>query len=217
MMDGAWDIVLHLDRHVAALSAAYGLWSYVLLFGVVFAETGLVVTTILPSDTVLFAAGAMAAKGMFPVWVLYPGFCLAAFAGDTVAYLVGVFLGDRFVSRGRIPFVSQEALAKAHEYYALHGGMTVVAARFVPILRLVVPLVGGVAGMAFPRFLAFNALGKVVWGAIYVFGGYFFGQIPWMEKNFAVVILVAMGVPFLVAGLRVAYVFWRQATRNSRG
>jgi membrane-associated protein len=214
-MTDAWDIVLHLDRHVAAISADYGLWSYVLLFGVVFAETGLIVTTILPSDTVLFAAGAMAAKGMFPLWALYPGFCLAAFAGDTVAYLAGVFLGDRFVSRGRIPFVSPEALAKAHEYYALHGGMTVVAARFVPILRLVVPLVGGVAGMPFPRFLAFNALGKAVWAAIYVFGGYFFGRIPWMEKNFAVVILVAMGVPFLAAGLRVAYVFWRQAIRKA--
>lgn len=216
-MDGAWDIVLHLDRHVAALSAAYGLWSYVLLFGVVFAETGLIVTTILPSDTVLFAAGAMAAKGMFPVWALYPGFCLAAFAGDTVAYLAGVFLGDRFVSRGRIPFVSQEALAKAHDYYARHGGMTVVAARFVPILRLVVPLVGGVAGMAFPRFLAFNALGKGIWAAIYVFGGYFFGQIPWMEKNFAVVILVAMGVPFLVAGLRVAWEMGKRKRRREGG
>jgi membrane-associated protein len=200
---------------VAAVSAAYGLWSYVLLFGVVFAETGLVVTTILPSDTVLFAAGAMAAKGLFPLWALYPGFCLAAFAGDTAAYLVGVFLGDRFVSRGKVPFVSPEALAKAHEYYARHGGMTVVAARFVPILRLVVPLSGGVAGMPFPRFLAFNALGKAIWAAIYVFGGYFFGRIPWMEKNFAVVILVAMGVPFLAAGLRVAYVFWRQTTRRA--
>ncbi len=149
-MTDAWDIVLHLDRHVAAISADYGLWSYVLLFGVVFAETGLIVTTILPSDTVLFAAGAMAAKGMFPLWALYPGFCLAAFAGATVAYLAGVFLGDRVVSRGRIPFVSPEALAKAHEYYALHGGMTVVAARFVPILRLVVPLVGGWPGCLFP-------------------------------------------------------------------
>ncbi|MFZ5811550.1 MAG: VTT domain-containing protein [Thermodesulfobacteriota bacterium] len=216
-MTDAWDIVLHLDRHVAAVSADYGLWSYVLLFGVVFAETGLVVTTILPSDTVLFAAGAMAAKGMFPLWALYPGFCLAAFAGDAAAYLAGVFLGDRFVSRGKVPFVSPEALAKAHEYYALHGGMTVVAARFVPILRLVVPLVGGVAGMALPRFLAFNALGKAVWAAIYVFGGYFFGRIPWMEKNFAVVILVAMGAPFLAAGLRVSYLFWRQATRRPKG
>jgi len=212
-----WDIVMHLDRHVAALGAEYGVWAYVLLFGVVFAETGLIVATILPSDTVLFAAGALAAKGVFPVWVLYAGFALAAFAGDYVNYLAGVFLGERFFVRGRVPCVSPKALMQAHDYYVRHGGMTVVAARFVPILRAVAPLTGGIVGMGTGRFLAYSAVGKAVWAAIYVFGGYFFGQIPWMEKNFAVVVLVAMGVPFVVAGLRVAWEMWKRKGRREGG
>jgi len=212
-----WDIVMHLDRHVAALGAEYGVWAYVLLFGVVFAETGLIVATILPSDTVLFAAGALAAKGVFPVWVLYAGFALAAFAGDYVNYLAGVFLGERFFVRGRVPCVSPKALMQAHDYYVRHGGMTVVAARFVPILRAVAPLTGGIVGMGTGRFLAYSAVGKAVWAAIYVFGGYFFGQIPWMEKNFAVVVLVAMGVPFVVAGLRVAWERWKRKGRREGG
>jgi membrane-associated protein len=209
-----WDVVMRLDQHVAALAAQYGLMAYAALFGVVFAETGLIIATILPSDTVLFAAGALAAKGIFPVWVLYAGFVLAAFAGDYVNYLAGVFLGERFFARGRVPFVTPEALAKAHDYYAAHGGMTVVAARFVPVLRGVAPLAGGVAGMGAREFLAYSACGKLLWAAIYVFGGYYFGQIPWMEKNFAVVALVAMGAPFLAGGLRVAWGFWKRKDRR---
>lgn len=212
-----WDVVMHLDRHVAALAAQYGPWAYAVLFGVVFAETGLIVTTILPSDTVLFAAGALAAKGVFPVWILYAGFALAAFAGDYVNYLAGGFLGERFFVRGRVPFVSPQALMQAHDYYARHGGMTVVAARFVPVLRAVAPLAGGIVGMETGRFLAYNALGKLIWTAIYVFGGFFFGQIPWMEHHFAVVVLVAMGVPFLAAGLRVAWEFWKGKGRREGG
>ena len=176
-----------------------------------FAETGLVIATILPSDTILFAAGGMASQGMFSLWVLFPGFLAAAFLGDAANYLAGRLLGKRFFYGRKIPFVSREALDKTHAYYEEHGGMTIVAARFVPVLRTLAPLAGGFTGMEPRPFLFYNALGKLIWTPLYLFGGYFFGQIPFIRDNFPLLILAAVGLPFCLAGLRIAWGMFHKA------
>ncbi len=204
---------MHVDQHLAALSAEYGAWIYALMFFVVFAETGFVIATILPSDTVLFAAGALAAQGRFSISLLFFGFFAAAFLGDALNFAVGRVLGAQFFSKRRVPFVSREALDKAHAYYAKNGGAAVVGSRFIPVLRSLAPLVGGVARMEPRRFLFFNAVGKLAWTPLYVFGGYFFGTVPWVRERFTVVILAAVGVPFLIALVRMS-VLWLRASRR---
>jgi membrane-associated protein len=216
MLQQAIDFVLHLDANLTALSAAYGVWAYALMFFVVFAETGLIIATALPSDTVLFAAGGMASQGIFAVWPLFFGFFAAAYLGDALNYYVGRLLGRRFFYGRKIPFVSREALDKTHAYYDEHGGMAIVAARFVPVLRALAPLVGGFAGMEPRPFLYYNMVGKIIWTPLYVFGGYFFGQIPFIRENFPLLILVAVGIPFCVAALRVAWLMFHKAV-NGKG
>lgn len=213
MLDGAWELILHLDRHVAEVVQSFGLWSYALLFGLVFAETGLVVATALPSDTLLFASGALAARGTLHVWTLFIGFFLAATAGDSLNYAIGRFLGRRFFHDGRVRVIKTEHIEAVHRYYERHGAMTIVAARFVPILRSLAPLVGGVVGLETGPFLRANLLGKLLWTPLYLFGGYYLGQLPWMRDNFALTMAVAMGVPFVAAGARAVWVFTRSEGR----
>jgi len=202
-----WDTVLHLDGHLLSLARDYGDWSYGLLFLVIFAETGLVIATALPSDTVLFAVGALAAQGVaFDVWLTLSLAALAAFLGDTLDFAIGRLLGRRHLAGHRIPFLSDQALAQAHGYYERHGGVTIVAARFVPVLRSLAPLAGGMVGMGWREFLYFNALGKLIWTPLYLFGGYFFGRIPWVRENFSVAIFFALGAPLLGVVARLLYV-----------
>jgi len=201
-----WDLFTHLESHLLALSAQYGLWVYGLMFLVVFAETGLVIATALPSDTVLFAVGALVSRGAdFSLWGTLFLTILAAFLGDTVNFACGRYLGGHFFARRKIPFLSPEALDKAHQYYELHGGVTIIAARFVPILRGVAPLVGGIVRMEWREFLKYNAIGKIIWTPLYLFGGYFFGQIPWVQQNFNVAIFFALGAPLLGVVARMVY------------
>ena len=202
-----WQYATHLEANLVGLLDAYGVWVYAVMFLVVFAETGFVVTAALPSDTVLFAVGALVARGAgFDIWATLGLLALAAFLGDTLNFACGRFLGARFFSRRSIPFVSPEALGKAHDYYERHGGLTLVAARFVPVLRAVAPLVGGVVRMEWKQFLVYNALGKALWTPLYLFGGYFFGQIPWVQANFGVAIFFALGAPLLGIVARMVYV-----------
>lgn len=201
-----WHLATHLDAELLALSAEYGSLVYALMFFVLFAETGFVVTTALPSDTVLFAVGALTARGAdFDLWWTLALMTLAAFLGDTLNFACGRFLGGHVLARRRLPLLPADALAKAHDYYARHGGTTIVAARFVPVLRGVAPLVGGAVGMGWREFLGYNALGKILWTPLYLFGGYFFGQIPWVRENFGVAIFFALGAPLLGVVARMVY------------
>lgn len=201
-----WQLAAHLENHLLDLAGAYGVWVYVAMFAVVFAETGLVVATALPSDTVLFAVGALAAKSaVFNLWVTLPLMMAAAFLGDAANFAWGRLLGAHVLARRKIPFLSPRSLAKAHDYYARHGAVTVVAARFVPVLRGLAPLVGGAVGMGWGEFLRYNALGKLLWTPLYLFGGYFFGQIPWVERNFSAAIFLALGAPLLGVLARALY------------
>ncbi len=201
----AWDIMAHLDVRLAGLAAADGWWVYAVILFVIFAETGFVVTAILPSDTVLFAAAALAAKGTLSFWPILLGGMFAAFCGDQCNYAIGRWLGRTVFARRGVPFVRPEHLAEAHRYYERHGALTVVAARFVPVLRSVAPLAGGISAMPWRTFTLCNALGKLPWAGIYVGGGYFLGSIPWFAANFPVVIMLAACLPFAVAGARLGF------------
>ncbi len=200
------DLMLHLDTRIAAASAEYGAYLYAILFFVIFAETGLVIAAALPSDTVLFAAGALAAQSVLSVWLLFFGGMLAAFLGDQLDYAVGVWLGKSFFATRELPGLRHKHFWEARRYYAKYGGATVIAGRFVPVLRCVAPLAGGMVGMPWRRFMIYNALGKLVWTPLFVFGGYFLGRIPWIAENFAMVILAALGLPFVMTGVRLAWV-----------
>ena len=190
------DIFMHLDKHLGGVIQNYGVWTYLILFLIIFCETGLVVTPILPGDSLLFAAGAFAATGSFHVLWLFVLLTIAAVLGDTVNYWVGKYLGDR-IEEKNLRFINREYLDKTHQFYERHGGKTIIIARFMPIIRTFAPFVAGVGKMNYFRFISYNVVGGVVWIASFVFGGYYFGNIPMVKKNFTLVILAIIFLSIL--------------------
>jgi membrane-associated protein len=184
----AMDFFLHLDRHLTEITAQYGTGTYVILFLIVFAETGLVVTPFLPGDSLLFAAGAIAALGGLDVRILVPLFLAAAFLGDNTNYFIGSRIGRRAFT-GNIRFVKQAYLRRTERFYERHGGKTVIMARFVPIVRTFAPFVAGLGHMRYARFIAFSLVGSVLWVGLFVVGGYLFGNLPAVKQNFSFVVL----------------------------
>jgi membrane-associated protein len=198
-MDVLIDLFVHLDRHLAELVQAYGVWIYAALFLVIFAETGLVVTPFLPGDSLLFAAGALAATGAFNIWLLIPLLIVAAVAGDAVNYAAGNAVGPRiFTSVDRTSFwqrlLNREHLAKAHAFFEKYGGKAIILGRFVPIVRTFVPFVAGAGTMTYGTFALFNVVGGIVWVGICTLAGYAFGNVPVVRENFS---LVALGIVFV--------------------
>ena len=184
----AMDLFLHLDEHLSVIILDYGVWTYGILFLVIFLETGLVITPFLPGDSLLFAAGTFAALGSFNVFLLFGLLFVAAVIGDTVNYWIGHKIGPRVFEQD-IRFLKREYLERTQRFYEKHGGKTIVLARFVPIVRTFAPFVAGVGTMPYSRFIAYNVLGGFLWTAIFIFGGYFFGNIPIVRQNFELVIL----------------------------
>ncbi len=186
------DLFLHLDRHLADILQYFGPWTYVLMFLIIFCETGLVVTPILPGDSLLFGLGACAAnphlKGPLEVEWLFVTLSVAAVAGDTVNYAVGHFFGPKIFHREDVRFLKREYLERTHRFYEKHGGKTIVIARFMPIIRTFAPFVAGIGQMSYARFLAYNVIGGVSWIALFIFGGYWFGNLPLIRNNFTLVI-----------------------------
>jgi membrane-associated protein len=183
------DFILHLDQYLNDIIQTYGLWTYLLLFGIVFMETGLVVTPFLPGDSLLFAAGTFAALGSLNVWVLWALLFFAAVLGDTVNYWIGNKVGPKAFERD-IRFLKKEYLERTQGFYEKHGGKTIILARFVPIVRTFAPFVAGVGTMQYGRFLSYNIVGAFLWTGIFIWLGYFFGNIPFVQENFELVIVV---------------------------
>ena len=195
-MESIIDVFLHLDTHLTEFVAAYGRWVYALLFLIIFAETGLVVTPILPGDSLLFAAGALAATGSLDIRLLLILLIVAAILGDAVNYAVGKAVGPRiFRSIDRTSWwqrlLNREHLARAHEFFEKYGGKAIILGRFVPIVRTFVPFVAGAGTMTYPTFALFNVTGAVIWVGICTLGGYAFGNVPVVRDNFS---LVAIGI-----------------------
>lgn len=190
------DFILHLDEYLNVLIANYGSWTYGILFLIVFMETGLVVTPFLPGDSLLFAAGSFAALGSLNPVILFILLSAAAIIGDTVNYSVGAFVGPRAFS-GDIKFLKQEHLDKTQAFYEKHGGKTIILARFVPIIRTFAPFVAGVGTMTYSHFIIYNVVGALLWVSIFIFGGFFFGNLPVVRHNFELVIFGIIAVSLL--------------------
>ncbi len=210
------DFFLHLDRHLAEVIQSYGTWTYGLLFLIVFLETGLVVTPFLPGDSLLFASGSFAALGALDVRLLFLLLVTAAVVGDNLNYAIGHYLGPKVFHYERSRFFNPEHLRKTHRFYERYGVKTIIIASFVPIVRTFSPFVAGVGAMSYPRFLAFDVLGGTLWVGICVSAGYFFGNLPFVKKNFSLVVLAI--ILFSVLPAVVEYLRQRaQARRAAAG
>ena len=196
------DFILHIDVHLDQIIRAYGSWTYTLLFLIIFAETGLVVTPFLPGDSLLFAAGAFAARGSLDVATLFFMLALAAIIGDSVNYSIGRYLAPR-MEKG-LRFVKHEHLERTHAFYEKYGGITIVLARFMPIIRTFAPFVAGIGAMEYHRFIIYNVAGGLLWVSLFVFAGYFFGNIPAVADNFTYVIMAIIFVSILPAIIEFA-------------
>jgi membrane-associated protein len=183
------DFFLHLDTYLSQIISQYGVWTYGILFFVIFMETGFVVTPFLPGDSLLFAAGTFAALGSLNVWVLLGLLMVAAVAGDTVNYWIGHTLGERAYS---IKWIKREYMDRTHAFFQKHGGKTIFLARFVPIVRTFAPFVAGIGKMSYGYFITYNLVGGVTWVALFTLAGYFFGNIPFVQHNFEFVILAIL-------------------------
>jgi membrane-associated protein len=206
------DFVLHLDKHLSSLIQTYGLWTYLILFVIIFLETGLVVTPFLPGDSLLFAAGTFAAAKTLNVLWLFVLLSAAAILGDTVNYWIGFFVGPRVFQQEKSRVFKKEYLERTHRFYERYGAETIIIARFVPIIRTFAPFVAGIGRMSYWRFISYNVIGGIGWVALFVFGGYFFGNIPFIKKNFGLVIIAIIIISTIPAA--VEFFRHRRAARH---
>ncbi|MEA3355274.1 MAG: DedA family protein [Patescibacteria group bacterium] len=185
-----FDYFLHIDKHLIELVGQYGGLTYAILFLIIFAETGFVITPFLPGDSLLFAGGAIAALGGLNIWFMVGILIIAAIVGDTVNYWIGHFFGKKIVDNPKIPFINQEHIDKTEEFYKKHGGKTIILARFVPIIRTFAPFVAGVGTMNYKKFIHYNVIGGVAWVMLFSLSGYYFGNMSFVKENFHYVVLV---------------------------
>jgi len=206
------DLFMHLDKYLNVIIQNYGVWTYLLLFLIIFCETGLVVTPLLPGDSLLFAAGTFAALGSLEVGWLFVLLSVAAIAGDTVNYWIGHYVGPKVFHKENVRFLKKEYLDRTHDFYEKHGGKTIIIARFIPIIRTFAPFVAGIGRMTYGHFISYNVLGGLAWIAIFVFGGYYFGNLPFVKRNFTLVILAIIFISVLPGVIE----FFNQRYRSSR-
>ena len=209
-----WDIFLHLDVHLNAWAGTLGPWLYVVLFAVVFCETGLVVTPFLPGDSLLFAAGALASRAGSPInlWILIPVIFVAAVIGDSVNYEIGKWLGPKVFTRKDSWLLNQNHLHKAHAFYEKYGGKTIILARFIPIIRTFAPFVAGIGKMTYLHFISYNIIGAAAWVLLFIFGGYWFADLPLVQNHFHYVIVAIIVISVLPA----VYEVWAERRKSRR-
>ncbi len=206
LIQTAISVFLHLDKHLATIIENYGAFTYLILFVIIFCETGLVVTPFLPGDSLLFAAGVFASLGSLNVVGLLFLLTAAAIIGDTVNYWVGHFVGPRLVRGEKIRFINQKHLDRTHEFFERYGAETIIIARFVPIVRTFAPFVAGVGSMTYGKFLTYNVVGALLWVFLLTLGGYFFANAPVVKDHFSLVIIAIIIISLLPA----VYEFLRQ-------
>jgi len=202
------DLFLHLDAYLAQIIATYGVWTYGILFTVIFVETGLVIFPFLPGDSLLFAAGTFAALGALNIWFLMGLLMVAAILGDTVNYSIGHYLGERAYD---IKWIKKENLDKTHAFFEKHGGKAIFLARFVPIVRTFAPFVAGIGKMDYSYFITYNLTGGVTWVALFTLLGYFFGNLEFVQKNFELVIIAIILISVVPMGYE-----WMKARREKK-
>jgi len=212
LLFSGWDLLVHLDRHLAVLLQQYGAWVYPLLFAIIFCETGLVVTPFLPGDSLLFIAGALAAGGGIDVHLLALVLVAAAVLGNTVNYSIGRFIGPKVFHWEDSRFFNKRALERAHAFYEKHGGKTIIITRFVPILRTFAPFVAGIARMTYLNFTAYNMAGALAWVLLLLYAGYWFGNVPFVKQNLTWVIL---GI-IVLSVTPLAFEYARQRLKGAR-
>ena len=195
------DFIMNIDKYLNEMINNYGIWSYLIIFLIVFCETGLVVTPFLPGDSLVFLLGALAASGdinLFAIIIVLTG---AAILGNMANYQIGYFIGPRVFTGSKIPFLKQEYLIRTHNFFDKYGAQTIIIARFMPIIRTVAPFVAGIGRMSYPRFFLYNSVGCVAWVGLFIAGGYGFGNIPIVQRNFTLVIfaiiLISLLPPFI--------------------
>ena len=191
------DVFMHLDKHLELIIRHYGIWTHAILFLIIFCETGPVVTPLLPGDSLLFAVGTFAALYSLDIGWSAISLSIAAIAGDTANYWIGHFTGPKVFSKEKSRFFNKDYLDRTHRFYERYGGKTIILARFIPIIRTFVPFVAGIGRMTYRRFIIYNIVGGISWISAFVFGGYFFGNIPLIKHNFSFVILAIIFISIL--------------------
>jgi len=207
------DILLHLDKYINVVIQDYGQWTYMILFVIIFCETGLVVTPFLPGDSLLFVAGAFAALGSLNlVWVLVL-LSAAAILGDTINYWIGNYIGPRVFQMENSRIFKKEYLDRTHQFYEKYGPITIVIGRFVPIIRTFAPFLAGVGSMTYGKFLTYNVAGGILWIMLFTLGGYFFGNLPIVKRNFSLVIFVII----IISVMPTVIEYFRQRNAAKQG
>ncbi|MCU0629662.1 MAG: VTT domain-containing protein [Methanoregulaceae archaeon] len=200
------DLTLNFDQYLPVLIAAYGFWTYAILFLIIFLETGIVVFPFLPGDSLLFVAGALAGKGLLSVEILLITLSIAAILGDTLNYWIGRYFGQKILDMN-LSVIRQEHIDKTHFFFEKYGGLTIVIARFIPFVRTFAPFFAGIGRMNYPHFLAYNIIGGVGWVCSFVIAGYLFGNLPIVQDNFSLVILLIIGISLIGVGSIILNMF----------
>ena len=208
MLASLIDFILHIDQHLIELAQTYGLWIYAILFLIVFCETGLVVTPFLPGDSLLFAAGAVAALGGMNVHIAAALLLAAAVIGDAANFAIGKYFGEKLFAKPDSRVFKREYLDKTHAFYEKYGGKTIILARFVPIVRTFAPFVAGMGDMHYGRFIRYNIIGALMWVGLLTYAGYFFGELPVVKNNFGLVVIGIIAVSVLPMAVEIAKAKW---------
>ena len=207
-----FDFLLHFDAHLDFIIKNYHSWTYVILFLIIFVETGVIIMPFLPGDSLLFAIGALAARGIFDFWTISLTLFCAAFLGDTVNYSVGKFIGPRIFAKEKSLFFNKEHLNRAHHFYKEYGAKTIILARFVPIVRTFAPFVAGIGAMTYKKFISYNFIGAMLWIFIFIPLGYFFGNLEFVLRHFELVMIAIIFVSVLPGLLEFARAKWEKKT-----
>jgi len=210
------DIFIHLDKYLTTIIQSYGTWTYLILFAIIFCETGLVVLPFLPGDSLIFAAGALAALGALDIKWLIILMCLAAVAGDTANYWIGYWVGPKIFQKENVKLLNKKHLMEAHAFYEKYGGITIILARFMPFVRTFAPFVAGIGTMSYWRFMSYNVIGGIAWINIFGWLGYYFGNMPYIKKNFSLVIIAIVVISVMPAVIEY-FKRKRQAGVQSKG